>query len=595
MYPIVACIITYDSRSVLTVTKAGDREYYVKQYSLESYKMTFEEKVGGKPDSYIKAKDVEQHPAGDQFALAYIDDGHFKLRTFGQVTRTIEEIEEEELDINKELGLDNHTMPIQNFSEPFINCTWINDDLIFVNLFHNASLKHHHFFYNRKTRNITSLQIIQLESNAKNFPWKCFYNADENEVYSFYRQGQSFRIPCFEVESARNKGKEAYIYEKIIDKDLGQMYLINNTALVARCSSQVLFFKLKVDEFTKEKSWNNYRTLELRGMIYFIKGNKRIQVTTDQKIYFFLIDPITFEPTLENVMFNFMNCSEMMFGSKVTYCVTFKTNQKSFDIHRRKFVHDYRVNVVKSNLDGSRGLPIESMNAFLVSKIDVIHFYDVDSYKEIKECLLQIPLLQSETRERNEIISMQLSEDENYIAVISGKNLIMNEQKPNQLFIFQRIRNQNTDDHDIFKLLKRIIIKDIPEFNKISMQFCFKNTKNGREVTTLIFAKQERLMEINFLTEKITDVVRFDVPLSRQPEFFLMNDDQTVSIIASMDDGIYYNHRTRVFADLDELYSISNIKEIIHDHEEKVFYMLANKYNQKLGMFLVKFNENKPA
>ena len=30
MYPIVSCIITYDSRSVLTVTKASDREYYVK-------------------------------------------------------------------------------------------------------------------------------------------------------------------------------------------------------------------------------------------------------------------------------------------------------------------------------------------------------------------------------------------------------------------------------------------------------------------------------------------------------------------------------------------------------------------------------------
>lgn len=40
------------------------------------------------------------------------------------------------------------------------------------------------------------------------------------------------------------------------------------------------------------------------------------------------------------------------------------------------------------NLDGSRGLPIESMNAFLVSKIDVVHFYDVDSFKELKTCLL---------------------------------------------------------------------------------------------------------------------------------------------------------------------------------------------------------------
>ena len=100
-------------------------------------------------------------------------------------------------------------------------------------------------------------------------------------------------------------------------------------------------------------------------------------------MYFYLIDPQTFEPQLENVMFNFMGCSEMMFGSRVRYCVTFKTNQTSFDIYRRKYIHDFKLNVIEENLDGSRGLPIESMNAFLISKIDCIHFYDMDTYMEI--------------------------------------------------------------------------------------------------------------------------------------------------------------------------------------------------------------------
>jgi hypothetical protein len=38
----------------------------------------------------------------------------------------------------------------------------------------------------------------------------------------------------------------------------------------------------------------------MRGQIYFIKGNIRIQVVTDTKIYFFLVDKKTFEPKLEN-------------------------------------------------------------------------------------------------------------------------------------------------------------------------------------------------------------------------------------------------------------------------------------------------------
>lgn len=59
MYPINSVMISYDSTRAITVTKRNDREYYVKMYDLESYELTFEEKIGGKPDSYIKLKDVE--------------------------------------------------------------------------------------------------------------------------------------------------------------------------------------------------------------------------------------------------------------------------------------------------------------------------------------------------------------------------------------------------------------------------------------------------------------------------------------------------------------------------------------------------------
>ena len=100
-------------------------------------------------------------------------------------------------------------------------------------------------------------------------------------------------------------------------------------------------------------------------------------------------------------MFNFMNCSQMMFGSKVKYCVTFKTNQKSFDIYRRKFEHDFRPNIVSDNLDGEKGLEINTMNAFAVTKINKVHFYDVDTYREIKDALIEIKLLEARGREPN--------------------------------------------------------------------------------------------------------------------------------------------------------------------------------------------------
>ena len=59
MYPICECIITYDSTRTIVTMKKNDREYFVKMYCLESYNLTFEERVGGESSDYIKMKEVE--------------------------------------------------------------------------------------------------------------------------------------------------------------------------------------------------------------------------------------------------------------------------------------------------------------------------------------------------------------------------------------------------------------------------------------------------------------------------------------------------------------------------------------------------------
>ena len=119
----------------------------------------------------------------------YIDDGKFRMRTFGTESRTDQEIAEEELDINSILDINNYTMPIDNFPDPFITCTFVRDHLIFINLFHSATLTHYHFFYDLSKKETHGITKITIDSNDKNFPYKCFYNEEDNEVYSFYRQG----------------------------------------------------------------------------------------------------------------------------------------------------------------------------------------------------------------------------------------------------------------------------------------------------------------------------------------------------------------------------------------------------------------------
>lgn len=86
-----------------------------------------------------------------------------------------------------------------------------------------------------------------------------------------------------------------------------------------------------------------FHQVPVRGFIYFIKGNVRIQIVTDEKIFFYRISDGT--PELENVMVNFMRCNQMMFGRKVRYCITYKTNEQNFTIYTRKYTHNFMANL----------------------------------------------------------------------------------------------------------------------------------------------------------------------------------------------------------------------------------------------------------
>ena len=65
-------------------------------------------------------------------------------------------------------------------------------------------------------------------------------------------------------------------------------------------------------------------------------------------------------------------------------------------------------------------------------------------------------------------------------------------------------------------------------------------------------------------------------------------------MIASENDGIWYNEKTNKEIDLDETFGIDSIKDIVFDSEDGYFYFLCNKKQEKLGFFLIKFKENDP-
>ena len=79
----------------------------------------------------------------------------------------------------------------------------------------------------------------------------------------------------------------------------------------------------------------------------------------------------------------------------------------------------------------------------------------------------------------------------------------MNEQKHIQLIIFKRIAATNPLDYDKFKLSKRVVLKDIPEFRGVGVKFHFKTAEDGKDPDTIICVNMECIFELNFVTKKV--------------------------------------------------------------------------------------------
>ena len=85
-----------------------------------------------------------------------------------------------------------------------------------------------------------------------------------------------------------------------------------------------------------------------------------------------------------------------------------------------------------------------------------------------------------------------------------------------------------------------------------------------------------------------------DLSLKMQPKFLKMNQEQTIMVSASEEEALFVNLETKEKFNLDKIYEISDIKEIIYDSDEKAFYIMANRHKFELGIYLLKIYQNNP-
>ena len=127
--------------------------------------------------------------------------------------------------------------------------------------------------------------------------------------------------------------------------------------MIAKNSSKIIFLKLEEDKASKKGvRWHTYHTLNFRGFIYTIKGNKTVFISTEKYIYFYLIgaDDI---PVVENVIYNFLNCTSVVAGALgQRQMLSYKMNEKGFTVLKRRYFHHFKLPLAFYNYEGCSGI-----------------------------------------------------------------------------------------------------------------------------------------------------------------------------------------------------------------------------------------------
>jgi hypothetical protein len=109
-----------------------------------------------------------------------------------------------------------------------------------------------------------------------------------------------------------------------------------------------------------------------------------------------------------------------------------------------------------------------------------------------------------------------MSPDEQLLACFSGRNLVMRQQKINQLFVLKKTG-------DSFEIWKQILVRDEPMFDKVCMQFHFRR---DMPQTAVIAVRKDCVFEYNYVAKTSEVIYRLDGSedgLKSQPDFFQIN------------------------------------------------------------------------
>jgi hypothetical protein len=630
-----ACL-TFDNRDILTIEMDSDTEAFIRSYILdedvaekEAYEAMLKEENISEQSSiksmdsklrksykwsihikdrvFLKIESISQNTDSSKFAVVYQDNGKFYIKMFDKQGKQFVN----DFFINEEIGCDQRSVGMKICSTPLIVTSQFlpNGNLIFINLYHKKERCQYHFLFDYVAKCITQKGRHQFKkeshSSEMNYPVSSFYIEpfeNDRRFYCFYRQGMVIEID-FNSDKLQDTSKDYQLMPREIDQicyanlrvDPDNPKSLERQFLICLYNCQVHFY-----------TWNpqgqlfKYDTLKINDdaslelvQISYTHGDYRFQLIQENKIKIYCLEvrDDKFRPVLENTLYNFMKCSQLLLSKNGEFAVSYKHDQDNLYVYERKYFHDFEVKVDSKDYEGTIAKTLKG-GFFVLGFNKYIQIYN--KKKEVKESHTIQNIDDDLT-----IISMDVSHDYKRLAVGLGKVLNAADEAITDIIVFELrvfLDSKGKKDYEVVE-----IKRTETEFDAdMSIEFKFSH----KNIDHLMMFTKGSMQSFNYMTDAIEENAQgqrrstlkklYNIEgLSSQPDFVSFNKDQTKAIIAS-DDGLIFTSLTERQASINlaSQYDIDEIKCVIYDEAFRSFFILANKRDHTVGLFLMSFNED---
>lgn len=364
-----------------------------------------------------------------------------------------------------------------------------------------------------------------------NFPLSNIYDNERNAVYMFYRQGM-----CY-IDTLHKDTDDSLLKEQLSPFDIGNPFIYKNEIIILMSAQDVCFYRIKTVSDAQYKyriRMFKYFTIDIQGYVFGHRFSNKFRIVTPEKVYFYEFNEKDI-PTRTNVMYNFMQADSIEIDIKSNVFLTYKKGQPDLQIIKRKFDHGFQEFIDKHSKEGHKGVEIPEKGMILVSYKDSFVLYDNKTYQP-NENFFKMPLKDKEkTDDPLEILTFSISPDKELVAVLIGKNLIKQEEELHQLLVFQ-VNSFHISSTDLFEMKNNIRLST--HFRHYCKEFMFHPKSYEDEI---VMVSKDKIVRLNFKTGAENDIYVFKNKLAIQPDYFKMNQDMNMGIVASNDDVLIFN------------------------------------------------------